>query len=86
MSEWQTSRVTELTVPTKVNHIALHPLSTLLQAARILRSRGFDLGESGRYPGHYKLLASEDSAARAEVGHWGVREDPAARAELNSVD
>lgn len=37
-------------------------------AARALRARGYDLGESGRFPGLYKLLASGDAATRAEVG------------------
>ena len=36
-------------------------------AARALRARGYDLGESGRFPGLYKLLASGDAATRAEV-------------------
>ena len=36
-------------------------------AARALRARGYDLGESGRFPGLYKLLAHDDVAVRAEV-------------------
>ena len=36
-------------------------------AARALRARGYDLGESGRFPGLYKLLASGDATTRAEV-------------------
>ena len=37
-------------------------------AAFALRARGYDLGESGRFPGLYKLLAHDDAAVRAEVG------------------
>ena len=37
-------------------------------AASAIRARGYDLGESGRFPGLYKLLAHEDAAVRAEVG------------------
>ena len=37
-------------------------------AASAIRARGYDLGESGRFPGLYKLLAHDDAAVRAEVG------------------